>query len=187
MGLHLKFYCKTVKFGFMCNSSTQNLWNLFHCVMPCWCLFFWVFFALGFQTLCLFQLKISLPVYVRWNILIICLLFYFFIDQLTDNIVYCVTLKLLCFQLLFIDQLTDDITWTNEGLDNLQEQCLVIIEVDVTLWVTIEGGAVAPPPEITGAICPNNCHDNGTCAEGEAMLVICTAVKTGYLQLGRIE
>ena len=24
--------------------------------------------------------------------------------------------------------------------------------------------------EITGAICPNNCHDNGTCAEGKAML-----------------
>ena len=67
--------------------------------------------------------------------------------------------------------MTDDITWTNEGLDNLQEQCLVIIEVDVTLWVTIEGGAVAPPPEITGAICPNNCHDNGTCVEGEQWLL----------------
>ncbi|XP_078311454.1 uncharacterized protein LOC111132750 [Crassostrea virginica] len=68
-------------------------------------------------------------------------------------------------------KLTDDITWTNEGFDNQQEQCLVIIDGDVTLWVTIERGAVAPPPpppppEITGAICPNNCHSNGTCVEG---------------------
>ena len=67
------------------------------------------------------------------------------------------------------------------GTEQPTGECLVIIEVDVTLWVTIEGGAVAPPPEITGAICPNNCHDNGTCVEDKAMLAICTAVKTGYL------
>ena len=152
-----------------------------------WHVFFqFFFFAPGFQTLCLFQLKIlsqSMSDEKCWSY--ICyFIFYGSVDWqhriLSD-------IEIIVFLILFIDQLTDDITWTNEGLDNLQEQCLVIIEVDVTLWVTIEGGAVAPPPEITGAICPNNCHDNGTCAEGEAMLVICTAVKTGYLQLGRIE
>ena len=39
--------------------------------------FFNFYFAPGFKTLCLFQLKISLPVYVRWKMLIIYCICYF--------------------------------------------------------------------------------------------------------------
>ncbi|XP_033756295.1 uncharacterized protein LOC117339040 [Pecten maximus] len=60
---------------------------------------------------------------------------------------------------------TDDISWASEGLDNLLLQCFVTVEVNVDLWVIADGEAI-PDPVVTGAICPDECNDNGKCSEG---------------------
>lgn len=48
----------------------------------------------------------------------------------------------------------------------------MIIEVDVILWIIIEGGVVVLFLEIIGVICFNNCYDNGICVEGEEWFIL---------------
>ena len=43
--------------------------------------------------------------------------------------------------------------WLTTALEVLQEQCLAVIETDVTLWKVDEGG-IPELPEVIEAICP---------------------------------
>ncbi|XP_062583645.1 uncharacterized protein LOC134245369, partial [Saccostrea cucullata] len=52
-------------------------------------------------------------------------------------------------------QITGDTDWAKESLDNLQEECKVIVEGSNTTNIT----------NIIGLICPNSCFDNGNCKE----------------------
>lgn len=56
--------------------------------------------------------------------------------------------------------------WLTTALEALQEQCLSVIETDVTLWKVDEGG-VPELPEVIEVICPGDCNKQGQCINGE--------------------
>lgn len=61
----------------------------------------------------------------------------------------------------------DSFEWLTAALENLQEQCVVAIENDVTLWIVDEGG-VPELPDVIEVICPLDCNKQGSCVNGEA-------------------
>ena len=67
--------------------------------------------------------------------------------------------------------MTDDLTWVAEGFDNLMEQCLILVEFDVELWVIGDDGEAGPPPGVTDLICDNDCSENGICVTGMTILL----------------
>ena len=65
--------------------------------------------------------------------------------------------------------------WLTTALEALQEQCLAVIETDVTLWKVDEGG-IPELPEIIEAICPADCNKQGTCVNGQSYALCFTIV-----------
>lgn len=61
--------------------------------------------------------------------------------------------------------------WLTTALEALQEQCLSVIETDVTLWKVDEGG-VPELPEVIEVICPGDCNKQGQCINGECCYVL---------------
>lgn len=61
--------------------------------------------------------------------------------------------------------------WLTTALEALQEQCLSVIETDVTLWKVDEGG-VPELPEVIEVICPGDCNKQGQCINGEWCYVL---------------
>jgi hypothetical protein len=63
-----------------------------------------------------------------------------------------------------------------EALDDLLETGLIIVEIDIDLWITVEGtDEVIPPPDIVDNICVNECSGNGLCIESKIYIVVLLA------------
>ena len=86
----------------------------------------------------------------------------------------CLIANIICYKnVLICWQLTDDTTWVEEALDDLLETGLIIVEIDIDFWITIEGtDEVIPPPDIVDNICVNECSGNGLCIESKIYIAV---------------
>lgn len=69
--------------------------------------------------------------------------------------------------LWLLQQITDDIDWAEEAFISLKVQCAMELQFNIELWILIFGtDTYQPNPELMGFLCPSECQNNGTCAEG---------------------
>ena len=70
--------------------------------------------------------------------------------------------------------MTGDASWVEVAIENIKQQCLVILEYNIDFWIPDDTGVPYLPPVVNN-ICPNDCSGQGVCVE---TVCICFA---GYL------
>ena len=75
-------------------------------------------------------------------------------------------MTVICFPLL---QITDDITWAEELIQRVDEQCLFQLSFNITIFITING--VIELPSLFDDICPSDCSGHGACEQGKILLL----------------
>lgn len=70
-----------------------------------------------------------------------------------------------CCFCLFI-QITEDTIWSQVAIANIKKQCIIVSNINPDLWVTQEDGDIPQLPSFMDDLCPNNCSNNGNCADG---------------------
>lgn len=58
----------------------------------------------------------------------------------------------------------DDIGWADEALSSILQLCAIQIEINVELWIVIDG-IPSPNPAVIDGLCPGLCSGHGTCIE----------------------
>ena len=64
-------------------------------------------------------------------------------------------------------QLTNDLSWIKSALQNLQVECQLQLERDVSIW---EGVPKGPPANYTDLFCIAGCGGAGSCEKGRKIL-----------------
>ena len=67
--------------------------------------------------------------------------------------------------------MTGDLSWSSTAAFSFQQQCIVFLGRNISLWTPDPNtGDLIPPLDIDGNICPNACSGKGKCDLGRSLL-----------------